>query len=79
MKRIITRPITSWEEVPLVMDIPYLCRLLGRSQESIKQLCQRGQIPAFKAGKEWRIDKTALQAWIQAQYLAGLPGTGDAS
>jgi excisionase family DNA binding protein len=79
MKRTTIKPPTSWEELPLIIDLPIVCRMLGRSYSNVKQMCQDGKIPAFKVGQEWRIDKTALQAWIQAQYLAGLSRTGDAS
>lgn len=61
------RPPTNWDEVPLVFDIPLACRMLGKSQENVKKMCQRGAIPAFKAGKEWRFEKGAVMAWIERQ------------
>lgn len=63
--------ITSWDDIPLVFDIPIMCRLLGRSNESIKQLCQQKKIPAFKAGREWRFEKHAIQAWVKNQWEEG--------
>ena len=49
MKRAAYSPITSWDEIPLILDIPLICRMLGKSYEGVKKMCQRGRIPAFKA------------------------------
>lgn len=65
MKKIAT--ITSWDDMPLVFDLPIMCRLLGRSYENIKQLCQQQKIPAFKVGNEWRFEKDAIQGWMKNQ------------
>ena len=59
--------ITSWDDVPLVFDLPIMCRLLGRSYENIKQLCQKQKIPAFKVGTEWRFEKDTIQGWMKNQ------------
>ena len=67
MKRAAYSPITSWDEIPLILDIPLICRMLGRSYENVKKMCQRGQLPAFKVGKEWRFNKPTLLSWIEAQ------------
>lgn len=58
------RPITSWEEVPVIFDIPMAARLLGKTPENITRRCQSGEFPAFKDGKEWRITKEALLKYI---------------
>ena len=59
--------ITSWDDVPLVFDIPIMCRLLGRSYENVKKMCQRQKIPAFKVEREWRFRKDAVQEWMSNQ------------
>mgnify|MGYP000307418166 CR=1 FL=1 len=65
MKRAAYSPITSWDEIPLILDIPLICRMLGKSYEGVKKMCQRGRIPAFKAGDEWRFEKADIQNWIE--------------
>lgn len=60
--------ITGWEDVPLIFDIPWATKLLGRSYDNIKKLCQQGRLPAFKTGREWRFEKGAFQRWMEAQY-----------
>lgn len=56
--------ITNWDNIPLIFDIPIMVRLLGRSYENVKKMCQRGQLPAFKVGQEWRFEKGAVQNWV---------------
>lgn len=63
------RVITSWEEVPVVMDIAYLSRILGEKHETLKKKCQKGIIPAFKTSEDghWRIEKDKLRKHIEAE------------
>lgn len=56
--------ITDWNDIPLVFDIPIACRILGRSQDNVKRLCQKGLLPARKVGREWRFEKTRFMRWI---------------
>lgn len=58
------RPITSWEDVPVIFDIPMAARLLGKTPESLTKRCQDGNFPAFKDGKSWRITKEAFFKYI---------------
>lgn len=51
---------TSWADVPIVLDIPYVAQLLGRHPETIRQQCVAGKLPAIKIGSEWRISKEGL-------------------
>ena len=55
---------TSWDDVPVIFDLPYACVLLGKSYEGLKKLAQAKQIPAHKVGKEWRFDKEELHSWM---------------
>lgn len=63
---ILSRPVTSWNEVPVVFDIPMAARILGKSADWISRRCQRGELPAFKDGKEWRFEKDAFLDYIQS-------------
>lgn len=58
--------ITRWDDINLVFDIPVMAQVLGKSSDCVKKMCQRGQIPAFKAGNEWRFDKEAVRTWIES-------------
>jgi len=35
--------------------------------ETIRRLARRGEIPAFKVGKDWRFHKEALRRWSEGQ------------
>ncbi len=59
--------ITSWAQLPEIMDVQLVAVLFNRSVESIKKLAQSNTIPAFKLGKEWRIRKSSLEKWIDEQ------------
>ncbi len=71
-----TRTITSWDEVPVMFDIPVACILTGRTYESVKKLCQQGKIPAFKVGQEWRFEKETFRQWLQDQITMTMKVAG---
>ena len=56
--------IVSWDEVPLLMDLPCTARILGKSIEWAKKKAQSGELPAIKVGDEWRIPKSKLREYI---------------
>jgi len=35
--------------------------------ETIRRLARRGDIPAFKVGKDWRFDRGELRRWLKEQ------------
>jgi len=61
--------ITDWQDINLVVDIPFVARLLAQNPETIKRRCQRGEIKAFKAGREWRITKDALREYTESKRI----------
>lgn len=61
----LARPITSWEQVPIVFDIPLAARILGMSVEHTRRMCKRGELPAFRCGKMWRFKKEDFLEYIR--------------
>lgn len=59
-----TKYVCQWNDVPVIIDLPYAAVLLGVSIECLKKWAQSGKIPAFKVGKLWRINKTDLIDFI---------------
>lgn len=53
--------ITSIEEVPVFVDVPYICNLLQLHENTVRRLIQNGSIKAAKVGKVWRIPKTEIE------------------
>lgn len=56
--------IVSWDEVPVLMDLSFAARLLGKSVEWAKKKAQLGELPALKVGDEWRISKSKLREYV---------------
>lgn len=52
--------VTSWENVPVLVDLPFVAALFGVSHERARTLCTSGTIPAFKVGGMWRVNKREL-------------------
>lgn len=55
---------TTWEEVPLVVDIPYVSVLLGVHPETVRRNLVNGKIKGFKVSTDWRITKQALGEYM---------------
>ena len=61
--------VTNWDDVPVVMDMPFAARILGVTNDSLVKRCQRGTFPGFKEGKLWRVTKEALLQHIEANSV----------
>ena len=53
--------ITNWSEVPVCVDVPYACVMLGMSYDGILRQIRGNKIKATKVGREYRISKEELQ------------------
>ena len=53
--------ITSLSEVPLFVDVPYICWLLDLHPNTVRKLIQKGSIKAAKIGRDWRIPKSEIE------------------
>lgn len=48
-----------------VLNAQAAADLLGAHVETIRRMARRGDIPAFKVGKDWRFRKTTLMTWSE--------------
>lgn len=64
------RPITSWDDVPIVMDLVMAGRIVGLTPDRLSILSRRGEFPATKIGKEWRVEKDELLAYMRSRRNA---------
>jgi len=62
-----------------ILTIPEVAELLRIAEKTVYTLAQRGEIPAFKVGGQWRFSRGAIQAWIDNRTRAGQPGAESAS
>ena len=59
--------VTNWDEIPVIIDPPYVAHLLGCSRENVRKMCQSGKLKAFKVGDMWRIRKDDLIAYTMGK------------
>lgn len=62
--------ITSWDDLPQVIGVRDLMRLLRISETTALKYLREGRLPAVKAGKEWRIDKDAVKEFLRGGNAA---------
>lgn len=60
---------TSWDQVPLVMDLKVAAVILDSSHEKLRYRSQIGQFPAFKCGDVWKVTKDDLMAYIESNKV----------
>jgi excisionase family DNA binding protein len=53
-----------------VMTVPELCDYLQLSEAKVREMLRRGELPAILIGRQWRIRKAAIDAWLAAQERA---------
>lgn len=72
-------PVTNWQSVPTLFDIPMAARLLGKTAEAVRLLIVSGELPARKVGKEWRLRKDEIMRlmgyaqWEIERFGYGMP------
>ena len=79
MPRYINPPkiIRNWDELPLIMDLPMVARLLAISPETLLKRCQRKDFPAFKECNFWRVCKDDLMAYIDSKKVMDIKSRPD--
>lgn len=55
---------TSYEELPLLLNVKQLADLLGVSDSSVYELIQEDDFPSVRIGKRIVIPKEELRQWI---------------
>ena len=50
-----------------LLDFEGIRKLLNMGRQATWQLCNRGEIPAFRIGRVWRARRSALISWIESR------------
>jgi excisionase family DNA binding protein len=50
-----------------ILTLPEVAELLKVGYETIYSMVQKGQLPAFKVGGEWRVQRVDIDEWIDQQ------------
>ncbi len=53
-----------------ILTLPEVARLLKVAEKTVYTLAQKGQLPAFKVGGQWRFKRADIDAWIERQKAA---------
>lgn len=56
---------TSWDDVPIILDVATVALILGMPYETVRKFVQNGIIPASKVGSLWRITKKSLMEYLE--------------
>jgi excisionase family DNA binding protein len=60
-----------------VLTIKEVAALLKLAEKTVYAMAAAGEIPAFKIRGQWRIKRTELDQWIDAQPRGGDSGGGN--
>ncbi|MBR4544300.1 MAG: helix-turn-helix domain-containing protein [Lachnospiraceae bacterium] len=65
MKRTTKQPTMfyKWDDIPVLIDCKLAAAILGVSPETVRLACVKGELPAFKIGDTWRINKNRFMAY----------------
>ena len=61
-----------------MMTIDELADYLRLHALTIRHLASRGEVPAFKVGRQWRVKRALLDAWLEQESMENLREEPDA-
>lgn len=53
-----------------ILTLPEVATLLKVAQKTVYSMAQKGQIPAFKVGGQWRFKRIDIDQWIEQRKAA---------
>ena len=59
------------QEIDL-LTVPQVADYLKLHPLTVRRLAREGQIPAFKIGRQWRVNKDTFDKWMETQALQNL-------
>ena len=61
-----------------ILTLPEVAGLLKVAEKTVYGLAQKGDLPAFKVGGQWRFRRTAIDSWIEVKtQVAGAQQAND--
>lgn len=49
------------------MTVQEVADYLRLNKQKVYKLCQKGKLPAYKFGREWRYKKERIDQWVEEQ------------
>ena len=62
---------TNSKDLPVMLTISEVAEYLKLHELTVRRLAREGELPAFKVGRQWRIQRAKLQEWIDARSGQG--------
>lgn len=59
--------ITNWDDLPAILTAQECADFLRVHLNTVKQLLYDDELPGAKVGRQWRIDKRDLRAYMEAR------------
>lgn len=53
-----------------ILTLPEVAQLLKVAEKTVYSMAQKGQLPAFKVGGQWRFKRVDLDQWIEQRKAA---------
>jgi excisionase family DNA binding protein len=53
-----------------ILTMPEVAQLLKIAGKTVYSMAQKGQLPAFKVGGQWRFKRFDIDQWIEQQKVA---------
>lgn len=53
-----------------ILTLPEVAQLLKVAEKTVYSMAQKGHLPAFKVGGQWRFKRVDLDQWIEHQKAA---------
>ena len=50
-----------------ILTLPEVAQLLKVAEKTVYTMAQKGQLPAFKVGGQWRFQRIDIDQWIELQ------------
>jgi excisionase family DNA binding protein len=52
-----------------ILTLPEVAQLLKVAEKTLYTMAQKGQLPAFKVGGQWRFKRVDIDRWIEQQKM----------
>ena len=59
--------MTGQDDILTISDVAHLLKV---AEKTVYGLVQKGDLPAFKVGGQWRFLRTAIDSWIEVKTRA---------
>jgi len=66
---------TSWDSLPLALDVEQAAEVLGIGRNSCYALVARGELSVVRVGRRLIVPRQALENFLMAAAANGLPGS----